>query len=668
MIEVRIWIALLALVAVTLLLIENGVDSSAAPLTAVCATLLFFTLLGCFNALLLAGWLYYAFAFLAAGYLVYRFALQKKPLPKLGYGFWFFVAASVAITVLLAVRQPMFTTWDEFSFWGTANKLSKQYNQFYTTAPVGWPWPATQTPALISFNYFVQFLGTGFSEWQTYAAYDIFLFAVFAAMLSPFKKKDWNIAFPVATTALLVPFVFTLYTGPQKVSAVYLDCLGDVPMGVLFGGVMACYYGASVKNWRSLLPVCLSLAALSITKDSMGLALAMVAAAIIFIDLLLVSDGQKLKQRAPRALGKFGICVGSTLASYLMWSKYLGAVLQIDRTNLGGKNNISLFQMPIQAVKDFLSPEKSELFTEITQGMPRLFLQSVITMLGTGAMVAVVVAGMVALAALLTNDKAHRWRCIWYGIFSTIGFALYTLFITLAYIYIFRDDQAFDSYERYMYAYYIGWFLAALVLLAISAQNSRGVVVGKMAVLAVCAVLCVQVWRYVPMAYSVVGFHSSEYERQRVFAENAAAIQQNLPQDGKTFIVSINDDGSRWFTYCYALLPSQVDYSFGGGDLIVKLKKSESDTGFYALTAEEQTAYNAGNTVAHMLNADEWQQYLLESECTTVFIDDANTAFAEKYGSLFIDGMDSYFAGETNLYTIQQQAGTVALLPMNPNG
>ena len=118
-----------------------------APFTALCATMLWFALAGMLGVLVPAGWLYFV---LAAGAWVLAFAPvgHKTPLSALNVpGFLAFWVLAAALLVFFAWRQPMFSTWDEFSFWGTAAKIVKTSGDLYVNAQIGWDWVGTHRPA-----------------------------------------------------------------------------------------------------------------------------------------------------------------------------------------------------------------------------------------------------------------------------------------------------------------------------------------------------------------------------------------------------------------------------------------------------------------------------------------------------------------------------------------
>ena len=641
---IRPLLAFGALLVLALFYAERGIKSALAPLCAVCSAGLLLAVLGSFGLLPLAGWLVTLLALLALGWLLWRFLVQKRPLPALGYGFWLFVAGGLALYAVLSIRQPMFLSWDEFSTWGTTAKLMKLNDGMYTSAEVGWLWTATQPPLLACLGYFVQFFGPGFSEWQHYFAVDLLLLAGCAALLAPLQKKHWPLAVPLALIGFCTPFVLTLYTQPVKVAAPWLDSLADVPMGFLFGSALVAWYTGQGRGVQRFLPPFLALAALTLTKDT-ALALGLVAAALMALDMLAEkrTEGESLPRHLGRAGLGFVVFLAAVVGPFLLWAGHLSAAAGVNRFELGGVRNAGMAEMFGLFVKDLLSPEKSEHFRLIAEGMPRLFLTSRSNMLGSGAMAALAALLLVGLAWLLAKQAAQRRRCLVFGVFSALGFLPYFLLITLTYLYVFRPEQAFESFERYLYPYFIGWFLAAVVLLAQTATEARFPALAKGSVLGLSLLLALRVWMVAPPVMTIVGFHPEEYNGRRRFEQRVEELTAQLDPGGKTFIISTDDTGLAWFQYCYAFLPWQVDYSYGGGAF------------------EERELLKDGSRVITPIDVNGWEEHLIENEVTTVFIDKADAAFAEEYGSLFADGMQGYFSEETAVYNVVPHGNGVRL-------
>ena len=141
-----------------------------APLAGLSLVSLWFTLAGMAGLLRPAGWLALALGFGLGIWAFWPRRGQKLSARQaLGQiftpGAALFWGLTLAFLVYFAIRQPLFSDFDEFSFWGTAAKLTKVNDTLYTECEVGWAWQATQNPGLITLSYFLQFLGS-FAPWK----------------------------------------------------------------------------------------------------------------------------------------------------------------------------------------------------------------------------------------------------------------------------------------------------------------------------------------------------------------------------------------------------------------------------------------------------------------------------------------------------------------------
>ncbi len=710
MTDYRVFAAFAQLVVLALLFCSLRVRPSLGPLCAVGTTVCFFTLAGLLGVLPAAGWVFYALCFLALVWLLLRHTLQKKPLPRMGGGFWLFVAAGLFVCVAFLIKRPEYATWDEFSTWGISAKLAKLYDTLPSMAPAGWIWPNTQPPALALLSYFVQFFGPGFSAWQAYAAVDFLLFACVAALLSPFdpcalaahagglgvngldgdadgKDKDddgedgnaprpqWPVAFGLGVAAVLAPFVFQHTGAVVAMSPVYLDSLADIPMGFLFAAMLVAWYAAAnsaAPLWARLLPVVLAAATLTLTKET-GFVFALMAAALILADMLFAkrAPGVSRGKKALRLLAAFAALAAAVAGFFLLWHWHAGVVSGGISTEVSAAEGMGQLDMLLAAVRELFSPAKSEHFRSVMNQMGVAFFTQRAGLFGTGAMAALGFTAMGVLAAFLAGRPAQRRRCVVFTALAPLAFAAYYLFLSFLYIYVFTQEQTLTSYHRYLMTFFLGWFLAALALLAMSVAGAvagrdnlgaasasaasgsdtarrRGVVAalaGKAAVLGIATVFCLLFWRNVPVAYSVFGFNAAAYANERAFLADAAGTAAALPENGKTFLISTGDNGLKWFQYHYAFQPRQMDYSYGGGEFL------------------ERTKLAGGFVEKRHIGPAEWRQYLIDEGVTTVLIDSADDAFRAEYGRLFSDGMAAYFSGETNLYNVEISGGKATLTP-----
>ena len=126
-------VSLAALAGFAVLLARRtSLPAPLAPFTALCGVMLFLALGGMVGLLVPAGWLCFALA-AAAWVLAFAPVGRKNPVSVLAApGFVAFWVLAAALLVFFAWRQPMYSTWDEFSFWGTAAKIVKR------SAGTGW--------------------------------------------------------------------------------------------------------------------------------------------------------------------------------------------------------------------------------------------------------------------------------------------------------------------------------------------------------------------------------------------------------------------------------------------------------------------------------------------------------------------------------------------------
>ena len=206
-------ISFAALAALCLFLyVRCDLPASLTPLAAVSGTMVWFSIAGMAGLLRPMGWAWFVLAAAAGAAGLWKTS-PKKLAGLLRPGFCLFVGLGVVFGVYLALRQPVVAVWDEMSFWGTAAKITKLDNELYTTSSLSriWEWTATQKPGMILLGYFVQFFGAGFAAWKLYFAYDLLLFACFAAVVGALEGRRWPVWIPAALAAFLSPWFFTIY-------------------------------------------------------------------------------------------------------------------------------------------------------------------------------------------------------------------------------------------------------------------------------------------------------------------------------------------------------------------------------------------------------------------------------------------------------------------------
>lgn len=658
----QVLLTFLALLALCVFVTHRfSLSAGIAPFFVLCITILWYSILGCFDLLSLAGWLWF-FAALAAA--VWLFTQHKKIQWRqfITPSTVFFVIASVSIIVLLAVRQPLFMEWDEFSFWGIAPKVVKHTGQLYTFDPEGLR-VTSYVPGLIMLDHAFQFLGSAFVPWKVFAAYDIMMFAAFALVLSAFERRHWNLAVPMTVMLCLLPYLFTVYQRDIYVNPMYMICYADVPMGILFGAPIAAYFVSKEKKPILLLCVVLGITVECITKD-MGFALCLIAAAIIAFDLLFIEKGfQKLWKKLAWCAAMFV----APVAAFLGWAAHMKAVTGADRFDIGGAENMGMVEMLFAGITELFSPNKSDKFLQVMGDMWSAFWNSKITMFslggiinGSGAVVFVVVFVILAFAFLYGNKK-DRQSIVAFGVLSVLGFLAFYIFTGFTYVYVFKDLEAagLSSYNRYIYPYYLGLMLVALALLARSLCRAKPHALGVGFLLMLSLGCSVRTLSFIQPQLSVVDYADGYFAGRRQDNLSVEQAKQFLTEDDHIFLVSQGDDGKRWFMQYYEFYPEViVDYSFGGGTLSEAFElRHGAFTGARNMNfTQQQIDYFSSRP----FTAQVFCEYLEAAGCTAIYFDQLDGIFVEQYGHLFTDGLTS----GAKLYKIEGSGTQMQFVPV----
>lgn len=632
--------------------------SALAPLAVASASLLYFSLFGMLHLLAVGAWLYF---FCALAALVHMILTRKKGgfLPLRTPGFCLWVVAGLCLMALLAARQPLMLEWDEYSFWGTAARLTSENNVLWTQAEIGWPWPATQRPGLIVFSYLFNFFGS-FATWRMYFAYDILLLAVWAVLIAAVPWKKWYLAVPGAVIGFILPYM-EKFQREISFSNQYLSALADYPMGILFGGAIAYYYHCRKTDTQNgTLGAALVLCAVAMVKDT-GLPLALVGAVVICTDLWLCEKNftlLRLNGKAAKGTAT-AVLLASPLVSYQAWTVYLTTALKTDQSSVGGVSNFTPVQMVVEGVRMLFGFTPSaagapftEKFATVKNEMLTAFVQRPVTMVGTGLRTVLFILVILAGIMLLTKDKTHRRRTALYTVLSTLGFMGWYLFIGLCYVFVFKEGESngLSSYGRYIGTYYIAWLCGAVALLVLGALcQSRW----KNLLSAALVVLCLGfMWRFdtfIQRELCIIEFPDVTYGEQNRDKQKADAVLSALPQGSRIFFAGNDVTGGDWFIYSYALLPDILEYSWGSGACLAP-EQLQPD--------ERYACVSAAQLAAEIYAVD--AQYLLLHE--------VNERYITGYESLFADGGAAYLAGETYLYQVQVTGTPEIVMQAPENG
>ncbi|MEG1896503.1 MAG: hypothetical protein RR162_09710, partial [Oscillospiraceae bacterium] len=357
-----------------------------------------------------------------------------------------------------------------------------------------------------------------------------------AAVGSAFERDGWHIAVPIMAVAFIAPYAFTLYGPILAPSAIYMSIMADVPIGMVFAGTLCSYYCLKDRQ-LPVWPVMVALGMLTMIKDT-AFPIAMVAAGIMCVDIVISKDNctfLKLKGIVAK-LAQGAMLLATPVITFVWWVVYLGRALNVDATgDIGGTEGMGMAQMLVEGIKQFLGIGTTEKFTTLMNKMYSSFFTMNLTVLGSGLRIVLIIAAMLAVAYLITDKKEHKIRCVSFGIISALGFLAYYVFIGFCYVFVFKDveSQNLMSYERYIYPYYIGWFLAALFLLSMSlkAKGKRLFGAGQLVIFGILALMVIRLSVILTQGKTFIDFDEGYLYDRREQTRKAQSVMEYLSTD-----------------------------------------------------------------------------------------------------------------------------------------
>ncbi len=512
-----------------------------------------------------------------------------------------FCLFSLLMLFSLSYTQPLFYEWDEFSFWGISHKLvylNDAIYTFYDSSMIG----NTTPPSLAVLAYFFHFINPEFLEWVSFFSYNVFFFSAFCAFSSLFSKKNWYLGIASFIFSFFVPYFLTVQTRILSLSTMYITTYADLPLGICFAAALAIYFlsdDSLEKRIISLIPLTIFF---TFIKD-MGFAFSLIVAFIIFVDLVL-NKNEKTFFFIKGILGKItavSLIAISTLASFFGWAFHMGAVLSVNRFELGGDTNIGMVDMLILGVIEFFSPEKSQKFIDMQSEMQSAIFTRSIGMLGESIDFILFILAIFIVATILSK-KENRLRYIMVYIASLIGYIGYYIFHLFLYVYIFKSNAyGLPSYPRYMYPYFIGWLMLALFLLFLVIKENEKTSLLAKSFFILLTVFITSLSSYLLFPNNMfVGIHSSYYTDRDTINSKVAYLGDAVSKDDVIYVYNGRiDSGRAWFLYTFEYPENSIVQ-----DLIYvdpSLYSQDEQEEYYKALKVAAIEYLKENNVTHLL-------------------------------------------------------------------
>ena len=489
-------------------------------------------------------------------------------------------------------------------------------------------------------------------------------------MLGGIEFKQYRTAVPLAAACWAAPWFLTTYNHTIYLNTTYMTAYGDVSAGLVLGGAVALWLAVRRTDgprW-AVLPV-LALAA-NIKANTFVLSL--VAAGLVAVDAWLFAE-KPFRKGLVRRTG-FALCsFAAPMAIYYFWNVRYVSMLVARSASEGGTGETSapLASVVVNGIKILLGQpvegfyaERQPQFEQAMADMGHQFwtADGKLSMIGQGHNVVIFILLIFALAVFAAGSARLRARISVMGVLSVGCFVGYNLMLALSYGFIFKPDQAAGlvDYNRYIYTYYIGWFLMALACLSLALQEKSTAVreqnspaerwnklAAQGALLGVAALMLLRVNSMVLPQLSVMGFSDSEFADRKAARQEAEWVSGYLTQDDRVFYVSQGDNGEGWFSAVFDFYPILVDYSGVGAT-------QEGGGGTFGL-AELEPEEGVKQRYYHPYTAQRFDETVRGNGCTVLFLQKIDDIFVQSYGDLFTDHLQAALDGQTVLYRVTAQ-------------
>ena len=388
---------------------------------------------------------YYLILALAAAGIILLFTYKnRKTNLNLLFSAGFFSFLLIALFVILADNNRIFSGWDELQHWGKMVKEMIRLNAFYNAEGSMLPHNLDYPPFISCFELFWVHFAGGYSEMNISVGLHVFLFSLIIPVILDDRPRTApllsRIIRAVAVT-LSVLFTIMLFDAEHMLFTIYTD----VFIAVIFVYCLYLVYTKeAMETWYGLAAFSIGLTGLILSKQICVLFVLVCAVAYILTALFFV-DGWKEKGIA--LLKLLGALI-LPFACYFGWSAYLTSIgitaTYSSDTPVTASELFGLFKnegdpVRVEVCQNILTLAKTESFINTS-----LFKLSYHAVMILGCLL-LIVHGF-----LFRKEKAI-FKDIVYAAGTTLAGYIYLLAMVYVYAFFFLEEtSAIGSLKRYL--------------------------------------------------------------------------------------------------------------------------------------------------------------------------------------------------------------------------
>lgn len=482
----------------------------------------------------------------------------------------------------------MISSWDEFSHWGDVVKAMFTIDDFATSSKSMSQFQS-YPPAMSLFQYFLMKLGNKYIEGHMFIAAQLF----FVSLIMTFVSKNKKVIDALITAVILL-FVPSLIFN-NFYTTIFIDCI----LGLVFGYILLSII-VNEYDKHQIINLILSIFTLVLLKD-VGIFLALIAIAMIIVDLIFVKKKIKFKRNFYEKNKKYIWLVAGGIAAIAIAKATWNFDININDARISFGNEITF-----RGILNFITRQNLG-YRGIVIGnfIRNLYTENIISSIVNFNTITLSVFLTLLLIPALKNVSNSKYYigCI------LSGLLIYIIGLVFIYCFKFTEYEAvrLASYSRYISIYFVAMIF---IVTAMITSNCSNKVIPLLVVL-----LFVPYTNFFAIRYTV-----REAMNVREPYETAIAnLPEEIDGDDKIYVLSQNTSGFDYWVLKYSLRPNEIN---------------ENNTWSIG------KPYNKEDIWTRNYSQTEWMNKLIEEEYDYVYIYKADNQFISQYAELFITTED----------------------------